>query len=270
MPYTAEQIREQGFDFDAQKHVAEDISSSNTLFVAYPEQQGAYVPRIEGYKTKIFSTLDKAQQEAFMRLHEEFFYHRHNEFWKANALRRLPRLMASNGMLTCGEDLGMIPACVPDVMASERVLSLEIERMPKGIGVAFADTMSYPYLSVAATSTHDMSTIRGWWCEDKCLTQRYWNEVLRRDGDAEQECSGHTARMIIERHMLSSSMLAILPMQDWLAIDESLRLADPDAERINVPANPNHYWRYRMHLSVERLLEADSFNESISELVALR
>ncbi len=270
MPYTAEQIREQGFDFDAQKHVAEDISSSNTLFVAYPEQQGAYVPRIEGYKTEIFSTLDKAQQEAFMRLHEEFFYHRHNDFWKANALRRLPRLMASNGMLTCGEDLGMIPACVPDVMASERVLSLEIERMPKGIGVAFADTMSYPYLSVAATSTHDMSTIRGWWCEDKCLTQRYWNEVLHRDGDAEKECSGHTARMIIERHMLSSSMLAILPMQDWLAIDESLRLADPDAERINVPANPNHYWRYRMHLSVERLLEADSFNESISELVALR
>ena len=270
MPYTAEQIREAGFDFDAQKHVADDISSSNTLFVAYPEQEGAYVPRIEGYKTEIYSALDTAQQEAFMRLHEEFFYHRHNDFWKANALRRLPRLMASNGMLTCGEDLGMIPACVPDVMASERILSLEIERMPKSMGVAFADTVNYPYLSVAATSTHDMSTIRGWWREDKALTQRYWNEVLRREGIADEECSGATARMIIERHMLSGSMLAILPLQDWLAIDEGLRLADPDAERINVPANPNHYWRYRMHLKVGELLEASDFNESVSELVSLR
>ena len=270
MPYSAEQIREQGFDFDAQKHVADDIYSSNTLFVAYPEQEGAYVPRIEGYKTKIFSALDKVQQEAYLRLHEDFFYHRHNDFWKANALRRLPRLMASNGMLTCGEDLGMIPACVPNVMASERILSLEIERMPKSMGVAFADTVNYPYLSVAATSTHDMSTIRGWWREDKALTQRYWNEVLRREGIADEECSGATARMIIERHMLSGSMLAILPLQDWLAIDEGLRLADPDAERINVPANPNHYWRYRMHLTVGELLGADSFNESVSELVSLR
>ena len=164
----------------------------------------------------------------------------------------------------------MIPACVPDVMASERILSLEIERMPKSMGVAFADTVNYPYLSVAATSTHDMSTIRGWWREDMSLTQRYWNEVLRKDGEAELECSGDTARMIIERHMLSGSMLAILPLQDWLAIDEGLRLAEPDAERINVPANPNHYWRYRMHLTVEELLEANDFNESVSELVSLR
>ncbi len=270
MPYTAEQIHKAGFDFDVNKHVAEDISSSDTLFVAYPEQEGAYVPRIEGYKSEKFAALDKAQQEAFMRLHEEFFYHRHNDFWKANALRRLPRLMASNGMLTCGEDLGMIPACVPDVMASERILSLEIERMPKSMGVAFADTVNYPYLSVAATSTHDMSTIRGWWREDKALSQRYWSEVLHREGIADEECSGATARMIIERHMLSGSMLAILPLQDWLAIDETLRLAEPDAERINVPANPNHYWRYRVHLTVGELLGADSFNKSVSELVSLR
>ena len=164
----------------------------------------------------------------------------------------------------------MIPACVPDVMESEKILSLEIERMSKSMGVAFGDTMNYPYLSVAATSTHDMSTIRGWWREDKSLTQRYWNEVLRREGIADEECSGESARMIIERHMLSGSMLAILPLQDWLAIDEGLRLADPDAERINVPANPNHYWRYRMHLTVGELLEASNFNESVSELVSLR
>ena len=270
MPYSAEQIRELGFEFESGVHVADDISSANTLFVRYADQNEKYVPRIEGYKSEMFSALSAEQQQIYMRLHEDFFYHRHNEFWKQNALRRLPRLMASNGMLTCGEDLGMIPACVPDVMESERILSLEIERMPKSMGVAFGDTINYPYLSVAATSTHDMSTIRGWWCEDRTLTQRYWSEVLHREGEAEVECSAESARMILERHMLSGSMLAILPLQDWLAIDESLRLENPDVERINVPANPNHYWRYRMHLTVEELQAAKEFSDLVAELVALR
>jgi 4-alpha-glucanotransferase len=142
--------------------------------------------------------------------------------------------------------------------------------MPKQMGFAFGNTRHYPYLSVAATSTHDMSTIRGWWLEDKALTQRYWSEVLHREGLAEKECSGNTAAQIIEREMLSGSMFAILPLQDWLAIDERLRLADPDAERINIPADPNHYWRYRMHLTLEQLISEDEFNERVRSLVALR
>jgi 4-alpha-glucanotransferase len=173
-------------------------------------------------------------------------------------------------MLTCGEDLGMIPACVPDVMSSQRILSLEIQRMPKDTGVDFAYTWEYPYLSVAATSTHDMATIRGWWREDAELRQRYWNNILGYGGGAEWEMSGHTARRILELHMLSGSMLAILPLQDWLAIDEGLRRDDPDAERINVPANPNHYWRYRMHLTLETLNSAEGFNANVKSLVEMR
>lgn len=270
LPYSADEIRERGFDFDPEQHVAKEVGSADTLFVPYPESEEVYVPRIEGYKSNMFALLAAEQQQAYLRLHEEFFYHRHNDFWKRNALRRLPRLMASTGMLTCGEDLGMIPACVPEVMASQRILSLEIERMPKALGVAFGDTVNYPYLSVAATSTHDMSTMRGWWREDGELRQRYWREVMRRQGEAEAECSAESARFIVERHMLSGSMLAILPLQDWLAIDESMRAADPDSERINVPANPNHYWRYRMHLTVEDLLISAEFNCLVAELVAKR
>ena len=185
-------------------------------------------------------------------------------------MRRLPVLMEATQMLTCGEDLGMIPACVPQTMDQERILALEIERMPKQYGVRFGNTTAYPYLSVAATSTHDMSTIRGWWREDRQLTQSYWSEVLGLSGQAEEECSAQTAKMILEREMRSGSMLAILPLQDWLAMDETLRLADPDDERINVPANPNHYWRYRMHLSLEQLLKENDFNLKVAELVKLR
>ena len=164
----------------------------------------------------------------------------------------------------------MIPACVPDVMNQERILSLEIERMPKGMGVTFGNTQTYPYLSVSATSTHDMSNIRSWWEEDREITQRYWNEVLHLDGIAEKECSGTTAQLIIERQMRSNSILAILPLQDWMATDEALRQTNPASERINIPANPNHYWRYRMHITLEQLLAAKSFNKRIAELVALR
>ena len=62
-------------------------------------------------------------------------------------------------------------------------------------------------------------------------------------------------------------MLCLLSLQDWLSIDEKLRLPDANAERINIPANPRHYWRYRMHLTIEQLLKSDDFNETIKTLV---
>ena len=268
-PYTEQEIASLGFDFDAEKHTSNAKNPKDVLFVRYPYAEG-YTPRIEGYKTEMYAALNEEQQAAYMRLHEDFYYHRHNDFWRENAMRRLPALMQATDMLTCGEDLGMIPACVPDVMTSESILALEIERMPKQMGVAIGDTRHYPYLSVAATSTHDMSTIRGWWQEDAALTQCYWQEVLHNDGSAPAECSGTTAQRIIEREMLSNSMLAILPLQDWLAIDEALRLRDANAERINIPADPNHYWRWRMHLPLEQLLAEEEFNARVKELVALR
>lgn len=267
-PYTAEEIGSMGIEFDSHECDAADYTNADRLFVAYPE--GGYVPRIEGYKTPSFKRLTEQQQQAYMQLHEEFFYHRHNDFWRECALRRLPALMATTRMLTCGEDLGMIPACVPDVMRQEGILSLEIERMPKQVGVAFGDTGAYPYLSVTASSTHDMSNIRGWWREDIDLSQRYWSEVLHLEGKADEDCSGKVARLIVERQMRSRSILAILPLQDWLATNEALRQANPATERINIPANPNHYWRYRMHINLEQLLTESEFNADIKRLVAMR
>lgn len=270
MPYTPQEIETFGFEFDAERDVAHDLTSTDVLFLEYPYSQGCFFPRIEGFRTAKFAALTEEQQRAYMRLYEDFYYNRHNDMWRDNALKRLRALMKASPMLTCGEDLGMIPACVAEVMASERILSLEIERMPKQFGVEFGATEQYPYLSVAATSTHDMSTIRGWWEEDSSIAQRYWRDVLHRTGEVEVTCSAATAFDILLGHMRSHSMLAILPLQDWLAVDESLRLANPAAERINVPADANHYWRYRMHLTLEELLSAEEFNTIIADLVAQR
>ena len=240
------------------------------LFLAAEGREESYFPRIGGYDTAAFLALDETDREAYRRLHDDYYYHRHDSFWRENAMGKLPVLIGASRMLACGEDLGMIPACVPEVMARERILSLEIERMPKQAGVAFADPSRYPYLSVAATSTHDMPTVRGWWQEEREAARLYYHEVLHCEGEAPQDCTPDTARRIVERHMLSSSMLAILPLQDWLAMDCRLRRADAAAERINVPAIEHYYWRYRVHITLEQLLAEKEFTASVREIAALR
>ena len=265
-PYSEEEIASFGFSFNAEKQTTNRENPKDVLFIRYPYEEG-YMPRIEGYNTSMYKQLYKEQQEAYMRLHEDFFYHRHNDFWRENAMRRLPALMQATRMLTCGEDLGMIPACVPDVMAQEHILSLEIERMPKEYGVAYGDTMRYPYLSVCSTSTHDMAPLRLWW-RDEAKHDTYYKDVLGLEGDAPEEATAELCEKIVARHLASPSMLAVLPLQDWLSLSEELRSDDIEHERINIPAVAHHYWRYRMHLPLEELLSASEYNNKVNQLIA--
>ncbi|MBP9481646.1 MAG: 4-alpha-glucanotransferase, partial [Parabacteroides sp.] len=203
----------------------------------------------------------------FDQLYWHFFYRRHTEFWKLQAYKHLTPLVACTDMLVCGEDLGMIPDSVPEVMNKLQILSLEIERMPKTSNRDFADMFSLPYHSVCTTSTHDMTPIRNWWKEDREKTQQYYNKVLLRVGEAPEECKEDLAKQIVSNHLDTQSMLTIIPLQDWFAMDDSIKRADPEAERINVPANSMHYWRYRMHITLEELMNAESLNEKISFLI---
>ena len=175
--------------------------------------------------------------------------------------------MDSTHLLICGEDLGMIPESVPEVMSKLQILSLEVERMPKQPGREFSDLEQLPYLSVCTTSTHDMSPLRCWWEEDSKKTQRYFNNVLQLPGEAPAECTPEIAGHIICGHLQAPSMLTVIPLQDWLAMDKRLKRKDHNAERINVPAHATHYWRYRMHVTIEELLVADSLNEKIISLI---
>ena len=170
-------------------------------------------------------------------------------------------------MLVCDEDLGMVPDCVPWVMDELRILSLEIQSMPKDPHVRFGHLSRNPYRSVATISTHDMPTMRQWWDENQERTQDYYNNMLYREGPAPHPLPGWLARDIVSRHLTCPSMLCILAIQDWMAIDENLRLTDPNAERINIPANPHHYWRYRMHVCIEDLIANKDFSANVSELV---
>jgi len=239
---------------------------SNVLFLPDHKEPKLFHPRINGRETFLYQSLSESERAAFDRVHEDFFYHRHNDFWYQQAMQKLPKLISSTRMLVCGEDLGMIPSCVSRVMNELQILSLEIQRMPKG-WTEFADPSEYPYHSVATLSTHDMNTLRGWWKENPSSTQRYFNLMLAHQGIAPTEASGSLCEEIIRRQLTSQSVLCILSFQDWLSIDSTVRNPTIEEERINIPSNPKNYWRYRMHLKLEELLKSITLNRRIRELV---
>ena len=257
LPFPAHELQSQGFDV-----------SDFDLFMQDPRQEGCYHPKIGARDTHSYRCLDAYRRAAFDRLYDDFFYRRNNEFWKDKAMMKLPALLDSTGMLACGEDLGMIPATVPQVMADLRILSLEIQRMPKSVHDNFANPAWYPYLSVCTTSTHDMNPIRAWWEEDRQVTEQFYHEMLGGQGDAPYYCEPWICRQILDQHLWSPAMLTVLPLQDWLSMDPALRRLNPNEERINVPANSRHYWRYRMHLTVEKLAAAKDFNETLTGMIA--
>jgi 4-alpha-glucanotransferase len=269
-------------EFDTQRKVEAWMNAQKPSDFLTQVREGVYelqsnvilMPAPEGYafrfgieKTSSFQHLPEGVKAALKNLYVNYFYRRQDDFWQREAMEKLPALKAATQMLICGEDLGMVPACVPDVMEALGILSLEIQRMPKATGITFFHPKDAPYLSVVTPSTHDMSTIRGWWEEDRSLTQRFYNEILQRPGDAPYFCEAWVNRIILEQHFHSPAMWAIFQLQDLLGMDAALRRENPADERINIPANPKHYWRYRAHIALEDLLKAEGFNAGVRRLV---
>ncbi len=240
---------------------------SDVLFVPDHKDSTKYHPRIGVQHDFIYRSLSDWDKAAFNRLYDQYYYHRHNSYWQQQAMKKLPQLTQATGMLVCGEDLGMIPDCVAWVMDDLRILSLEIQRMPKNPAHEFGRLTEYPYRSVCTISTHDMSTLRGWWEEDYQQTQRYYNTMLGHYGAAPSVATPELCEEVVRNHLYSNSILCILSFQDWLSVDGKWRNPSAQEERINVPANPRHYWRYRMHLSLEQLMKAEALNEKIRNLI---
>ena len=243
------------------------VTFNEGLFLVDHKRSDRWHPRIAVQYQEAYQQLSEDQKFCFNRLYNDYFYRRNNQFWYQEAMKKLPRLTQATRMLCCAEDLGMVPDCVPWVMNELRILSLEIQSMPKDSKYRFGRLSHNPYRSVCTISTHDMATLRQWWDEDVERTQEYYTTVLRRNEEAPHPLPGWLAKDIVSRHLTSPSMLCLLSLQDWLSIDETWRLPDPNAERINIPANPRHYWRYRMHLTIEQLLAANDLNSEISTLI---
>jgi len=240
---------------------------SDVLFLRDHKNPNKFHPRISVQHDFIYESLYDSDKFVFNRLYNDYFYRRNNQFWYREAMKKLPKLVQATRMLVCAEDLGMVPDCVQWVMDELRILSLELQSMPKDPSVRFGHLSRNPYRSVCTISSHDTPTLRMWWDEDPERTQEYYATMLYRSGNAPHPLPGWLARDIISRHLTCPSMLCVIALQDWLAIDERLRLPDANAERVNIPANPRHYWRYRMHIDLEDLIAADDFNGNLRELI---
>ena len=240
---------------------------SGVLFLEDPEQPEMYHPRIGVYNEPVYDALTNEEKDAFMRLYNNYYYQRHNLFWGDQAMHRLTDVFGDTRMLCCAEDLGMLPDCVAPVLDQLRILTLEIQSMPKHTGYEFAHLDGNPYRSVATFSTHDMSPLRLWWEESMERTQRYYVTMLQKQGRAPEHLPAHLAEEIIARHLYCPSMLCMLSLQDWLAMDSELRSKNTRDERINVPSDPYNRWKYRMHITIEELLKADKYNNKVRTMI---
>ena len=242
-----------------------DLISNIILFEEENSGGTQFHFRIGVTVTSSFLQLEYTTRQRLHDLYINYFYHRQDNFWKQEALKKLPHLKRSTNMLICGEDLGMVPACVPEVMQNLGMLSLEIERMPKDHNREFFHPNDAPYLSVVTPSTHDMSTIRSWWEEDRAKTQRFYNNMLGHYGEAPFYCEPWICREIILQHLYSPAMWSIFLLQDLMGMDAKIRRENPEDERINVPSDPHHIWSYRMHITLEQLLKEDNFNNELKK-----
>ena len=240
---------------------------SNVLFVEDSHQPDMYHPRIGATKEPVFEALTDEEKDAFLRLYNHYFYQRHSFYWGQQAMHRLPAMMGDSRLLFCGEDLGMLPDCVEPVLDELRILGLEIQQMPKQQGFEYAHLEANPIRSVCTISTHDMAPLRQWWQEQPERRQRYYVTMLQKEGRAPEQLPAHLAEEIIARHLYCPSMLCILQLQDWLAMDSELRAKHPQDERVNTPNDPFNRWQYRMHLTIEQLLAADHFNRKVNMMI---
>ena len=259
-----EQLEQTAFNAKIKQGLYDLISN---VILLEGDQPQTYHFRFNIGHTSSFNHLNKSTQNKLHELYDDYFFRRQDAAWEKEAMKKLPMLKRSTNMLICGEDLGLVPSCVPHVMYQLGMLSLEVQRMPKANHKTFFHPNDAPYLSVVTPSSHDTSTIRGWWEEDPAKTQQFYQYEMGQQGKAPVYCDGWVNKAILSQHLYSPAMWAIFQLQDFMGIDESLRRSDPNEERINVPANPKHYWRYRMHINLEQLIEQEQFNQEWFHLI---
>ncbi|XP_057505875.1 4-alpha-glucanotransferase DPE2 [Actinidia eriantha] len=239
----------------------------NIVLIRDPEDAKKFYPRFNLEDTSSFKDLDDHSKNVLKRLYYDYYFHRQENLWRQNALKTLPALLNSSDMLACGEDLGLVPSCVYPVMQELGLIGLRIQRMPSEPGLEFGIPSQYSYMSVCAPSCHDCSTLRAWWEEDEERRCRFFKTVAGSDGLPPSQCVPEIAYFVLRQHVEAPSMWAIFPLQDLLALKEEYTTRPAAEETINDPTNPKHYWRFRVHVTLESLMKDKELQTTIKDLV---
>jgi len=223
--------------------------------------------RINMQDTTSYKLLSDHDRRMLNILYFQYFFQKQNHLWSTIATEKLDAIQSASDMLICAEDLGMVPEMVEGDLKLREILTLQVQRMPKLLHESFSNTQQAPYLSVATSSTHDMSTLRQWWKEDKNTTQDFFNNFLNKKGVAPDYCTIDICKQILLQHLDSPAMWSVFLLQDLLSINIITGSENPADERINNPADPNHYWNYRMHLTLDLLIILDDLNNNLKEMI---
>jgi 4-alpha-glucanotransferase len=253
-------------------HNPENIRWQQGLFdlicnvLLFKDEYG-YHFRINMQQIPSYKWLSAHEKSLFDTLYHNYFFEMQNSLWKHEGEIKLEMMTDSTDMLLCAEDLGMVPDFTDEVLKNLDILSLQVQQMPKDSASAYSDTAKAKYESIVMPATHDMSPMRLWWEENRATTQSFYNDILQEYGTAPQYCEPWVCKKIIEKHLQSPAMWSIFLMQDILALNGDIRLENPADERINVPANPNHVWNYRMHISIEDLMKQGNLNDDLKAMI---
>ncbi|CAL1352309.1 unnamed protein product [Linum trigynum] len=263
-------MAEKSLLLDGEDKIRRDLFDllKNIVLIKDPEDAKKFYPRFNLEDTSSFQELDEHSKNVMKRLYYDYYFHRQEELWRKNALKTLPVLLNSSNMLACGEDLGLIPACVHPVMQELGMIGLRIQRMPSEPDLKFGVPSQYSYMTVCAPSCHDCSTLRAWWEEDAERRQQYFKTIFGSDELPPDTCLPAIANFIIRQHVESPSMWAIFPLQDLLALKEDYTKRPANEETINDPTNPKHYWRYRVHVTLETLMKDSELKSIIKGLIS--
>ncbi len=240
---------------------------SNVILLKESGAVDSYHFRINMQQTYSFQQLEDKQKNILNTLYNRYFFENQNDLWEREGIATLSMLAKSSKMLLCAEDLGMVPAFTEKVLANLSILLLQIQQMPKTSNEHFSDTRNAKYSCVVMPATHDMAPIRLWWEQNKTVAQLFFNSILKEPGDAPYFCEPWVCKKIIQLHLQSPAMWSVFLLQDLMAVDGNIRRAIPAEERINDPANPNQVWNYRMHITMEELMQAADLNHEIKLMI---
>ena len=224
--------------------------------------------------TKAFKTLNFEEKIAFGKLikaKEE----KSEKIWAVEGKRLLSMMQETTDMLMCAEDLGVVPACVPQVLKELEILSLKIERWTREYSkpdAPYINVKAYPHLSVCIPSVHDTTTLRGWWEEE--LSEREKKEyysLLNLRSQCPETYTSELAMTIIEHNLNANSIITIFQLQDLLFLNEKIDRKLFKEDRINVPGTvADTNWSYRIPVLVDDISKNLQFNKILKKLIDKR
>ena len=195
-----------------------------------------------------------------------------NELWARHAYKLLKVMRDTTEMLTCAENLGVVPEAVPRVLDALGILSLYIPRWAHywdKEGQPPIPPAEYRPDSVCAPSVHDTSTVRGWW-QTESGRDLLWR-TLGLPGDAPAVFDAFAARTVYEGFARSASRILVLQIQDLLVFEPRLLHPDVAQERVNVPGSYNDFnWTYRLPILLEEFVRIESIGREVETITAAR